>query len=98
MSPKGEFDWTLTDFLNLCVSTPEQMRCSFNGKRERERSNAPVHINFWVTSKAFAGCGRARLVVGKREGTDGRWWRFKVEKVNLLLARMHAYVTTCPPP
>lgn len=48
---KGEFDWTLTDFLKLCVSTPGQMRCSFNG--EGEIANAPVHIDFWVASKSF---------------------------------------------
>ena len=53
------------------------MTCLFDG--EREGSNVPVHMNFLVVSEVLTDYGWARLVVGERE-TDGRWWRFKVDK------------------
>lgn len=66
---KDGFNWTLTDFLNLCVSTPRQMRCLAD--RERERSNnAPVHINFSVALKVVSG--RVWWLGGEKEQvTDG---------------------------
>ena len=40
------------------------MRCLFDG--EQEKSNAPIHMNILVASKALTGYGRACLVVGER--------------------------------
>jgi len=53
------------------------MSCLFD--EEREGSDIPVHVSLLVALEALAGYGWACLVVGERE-TDGRWWRFKVDK------------------